>query len=204
VRKILENPDALKLGGQKREMTVLFSDLRGFTSLSESLPPDELVEILNAYLARMTQIVFDNGGVLDKYIGDAVMAFWNAPFDQPDHAEQAIRTAIAMRDELERMNGEGVFPRGIELKMGIGINTGEMVVGNFGGEARFDYTVIGDAVNLASRIESATKEYNVQILISEATYHRVSGLVRARRVGEATVKGKSEPVVLYAVTDLNE
>ncbi|MCR4278520.1 MAG: adenylate/guanylate cyclase domain-containing protein [bacterium] len=202
VTQILDHPEALKLGGEKREMTVLFSDLRGFTSLSESIPADQLVETLNTYLTRMTQIVFDHDGVLDKYIGDAVMAFWNAPFDQNDHAERAVRTAIVMRDALEKMNSEKIFPKGVELKMGIGINTGEMVVGNFGGETRFDYTVIGDAVNLGARIESATKEHSAEILISESTYERTAGMIRARRVGEVMVKGKAEPVVLYKVFGL--
>lgn len=204
VNQILAHPEALRLGGEKREMTVLFSDLRGFTSLSESIPAEQLVDTLNTYLTRMTQIVFDHGGVLDKYIGDAVMAFWNAPFDQPDHAERAVRCAVAMRDALDAMNAEKTFPGDVVLKMGIGINTGDMTVGNFGGEARFDYTVIGDAVNLAARIETATKEYGAEILISESTYHRVSSLIRARRVGEATVKGKTEPVVLYKVFGLKE
>ncbi len=204
VEQILQNPRTLELGGQKREMTVLFSDLRGFTTLSESLDPEALVDILNVYLTRMTQVIFDHSGVLDKYIGDAVMAFWNAPFDQPSHAELAVRTAIAMRDELASMNAEGVFPKGVTLKMGIGVNTGDMVVGNVGGETRFDYTVIGDAVNLGARIESTTKEYGAEILISEATYHRVSDIINARRVGEVTVKGKTEPVVLYEVQHLKD
>jgi len=113
-----------------------------------------------------------------------------------------VKTAIAMRDELKQMNSQGVFPKGVELKMGIGINTGEMVVGNFGGEARFDYTVIGDNVNIASRIETATKDYAAEILIAETTYHHVSGLIRARRVGDVSVRGKAEPVVLYKVLGL--
>lgn len=213
VESILKDPSKLELGGERKEMTVLFSDIRGFTSISERLTPEHLVEVLNRYLNRMTEIVFAHEGVLDKYIGDAVMAFWNAPFDQPDHALRAVRTALAMRDVLDEMNasqsfgdfaphssGEGRMP--LELRIGLGVNTGDMVVGNVGGKERFDYTVIGDNVNLASRLESLTKEYGAGILITEKTYKQVHQQVLARRLDKVAVKGKKEPVLIYEAVDL--
>lgn len=198
VNAILEDPSKLKLGGDRRRMTVLFSDIRGFTTISEGLAPERLVEVLNVYLNRMTEIVFEHGGVLDKYIGDAVMAFWNAPFDQPDHAKRAVRTAIAMRDALDAMNRSGAFG-GIDLHIGLGVNTGDMVVGNVGGKSRFDYTVIGDNVNLGSRLEGLTKEYGVGILVSEATQKEIADEILTRRLDKVAVKGKKEPVVIYEV-----
>ncbi|MEO5927610.1 MAG: adenylate/guanylate cyclase domain-containing protein [Patescibacteria group bacterium] len=202
VQSILKDPSKLKLGGEKRRMSVLFSDVRGFTSISERLTPEDLVDVMNTYLTRMTDIVFENDGVLDKYIGDAVMAFWNAPFDQPDHALRSIKTALMMQKALRFMNNEKAFGPDLELKIGIGINTGEMIVGNMGSETRFDYTVIGDNVNLASRMEGITKEYGVGILISEATRGDVTGKVVTRRVDKVAVKGKKEPVTLYEVLGL--
>lgn len=197
VESILRDPSKLKLGGEKRNMSVLFSDVRGFTSIAETMSPEQLVEVMNTYLTKMTDIVFANEGVLDKYIGDAVMAFWNAPFDQSDHALRAVKTALVMQQVLAHMNQEGVFLNGLQLRIGVGINTGEMIVGNMGSETRFDYTVIGDNVNLASRIEGITKEYGVGVLIAEATRVAAGESVLARRVDKVAVKGKKEPVVLY-------
>jgi adenylate cyclase len=202
VESILRDPDKLKLGGERRTMSVLFSDLRGFTSLSEGLTPEKLVDVLNTYLDAMTKIVFEEGGVLDKYIGDAVMAFWNAPFDQPDHADKGVRTAIRMRDKLAAMNAEGDFPKGIELKVGVGINTGEMVVGNIGAETRYDYTVIGDSVNLASRTESLCKEYGVMIIITQNTRAQLKTVFPTRLLDQVAVKGKKEPIRLFEVLGL--
>lgn len=202
VESILQNPDKLKLGGDRRRMSVLFSDLRGFTSLSEGLTPEKLVEVLNTYLDEMTNIVFDEGGVLDKYIGDAVMAFWNAPFDQPDHAVRSVRCAVRMRDRLKAMNDEGSFPKGIELKVGVGVNTGEMVVGNIGAETRYDYTVIGDSVNLASRTESLCKEYGVGIIVTQNTAADLADSFHLRLLDQVAVKGKKEPIRLFEVLGL--
>lgn len=199
VESILQNPDKLKLGGDRRRMSVLFSDLRGFTTLSEGLSPEKLVEVLNTYLDEMTNIVFDEGGVLDKYIGDAVMAFWNAPFDQPDHAVRSVRCAVRMRDRLKAMNDEGSFPKGIELKVGVGVNTGEMVVGNIGAETRYDYTVIGDSVNLASRTESLCKEYGVGIIVTQNTAADLVDAFHMRLLDQVAVKGKKEPIRLFEV-----
>ncbi|HVM91033.1 MAG TPA: adenylate/guanylate cyclase domain-containing protein [Verrucomicrobiae bacterium] len=199
VESILRDPEKLKLGGERRTMSVLFSDLRGFTSLSEGLTPEKLVDVLNTYLDAMTKIVFDEAGVLDKYIGDAVMAFWNAPFDQDDHADRSVRTAIRMRDKLKAMNAEGDFPKGIELKVGVGINTGDMVVGNIGAETRYDYTVIGDSVNLASRTESLCKEYGVMIIITQNTRAQLKTSFPTRLLDQVAVKGKKEPIRLFEV-----
>ncbi|MBI4138714.1 adenylate/guanylate cyclase domain-containing protein [Candidatus Uhrbacteria bacterium] len=201
VDAIIEDPSRLKLGGEKRRMTVLFSDIRGFTTISESLSPETLVELMNAYLTAMTDIVFANGGTLDKYIGDAVMAFWNAPFDQPDHAARAAKTALEMQAKLAEMNRAKAFPNGIQLKIGVGINTGEMIVGNMGSETRFDYTVLGDNVNLGSRLESVTKDYGVGIILSEAAKKEAGSVFKTRKLDTVTVKGKTEPVVIYELLD---
>lgn len=202
VDSLMKDPAKLKLGGQRRNMSVLFSDLRGFTTLSEGLRPEELVEVLNKYLDEMTNIVFEEGGTLDKYIGDAVMAFWNAPLDQDDHAKRAVRTAIRMRNTLDEMNKTGAFPKGIELKVGVGINSGDMVVGNIGGERRYDYTVIGDSVNLASRTEGLCKEYGVQIIVTENTKAGLDDTFVLRPLDKVAVKGKKEPILIYHVMGL--
>jgi adenylate cyclase len=199
VEQLVREPERLKLGGDRRRMSVLFSDLRGFTTLSEGLTPEQLVDVLNTYLNEMTNIVFEEGGVLDKYIGDAVMAFWNAPLDQADHAARSVRTAIRMRDKLEQMNKDGAFPKGIELKVGVGVNTGDMVVGNIGADVRYDYTVIGDSVNLASRTESLCKEYGVQIIITKNTLDMLDESYITRELDSVAVKGKKEPVRIFQV-----
>jgi adenylate cyclase len=150
----------------------------------------------------MTKIVFEEGGVLDKYIGDAVMAFWNAPLDQPDHVARAVRCAIRMRDRLKEMNAEGAFPKGIELHVGVGLNTGEMVVGNIGAETRFDYTVIGDSVNLASRTESLCKEYGVDVIATQNTADDFADGFHLRLLDKVAVKGKTEPIRIFEVLGL--
>lgn len=197
----LQDPDKLNRG-EKREMTVLFSDIRGFTSLSEHMSPERLAGFINQYLSPMTQIVFDEKGTLDKYIGDAVMAFWNAPLDQPDHALRACRAAVHMLERLELLKAqwrEAGFP---ELEIGIGINTGQMVVGNMGSDVRVDYTVLGDAVNLGSRLESTNKEYGTRIIISEWTRAAVTGGIVTRRLGAVRVKGKARPVGIHELRGL--
>lgn len=200
VEAILKDPSKMKLGGERRRMSVLFSDIRGFTTISEGLGPEQLVQILNIYLNRMTNIVFSHTGVLDKYIGDAVMAFWNAPFDQPDHAKLAVRTALDMRRALVEMNRAKTFGD-LELRIGIGINTGDAIVGNVGGDARFDYTVIGDTVNLASRLEGLTKEYGVTAVVTEATKGELGDEFLLRKLDSVAVKGKKEPAVIYEVME---
>jgi adenylate cyclase len=196
MEEALKNPEKLTLG-EKREMTVMFSDIRGFTTLSERMLPEKLASFINGYLSPMTQIVFDEKGTLDKYIGDAVMAFWNAPLEQADHALRACRAAIAMLAALDvlkaRWRAEG-FP---EFDIGIGLNTGPMVVGNMGSDVRVDYTVLGDAVNLASRLEGTNKEYETRVIFGEGTHAHVQGKVSCRRLGAVRVKGKKQPVRIY-------
>ncbi len=198
VETIIADPSHLELGGERKRMSVLFSDICGFTSISEGLSPEKLVEILNIYLSRMTAIVFENRGVLDKYIGDAVMAFWNAPFEQPDHAWLAVSTALKMQQVLDEMNKAKAFGE-VEIRIGVGINTGDMVVGNVGGETRFDYTVIGDNVNLGSRLEGLTRTYGVGVIVSETTYNELKDRIVARRLDKVAVKGKKEPVIIFEV-----
>jgi len=197
----LENPERLNQG-EKREMTVLFSDIRGFTSLSERMSPEVLADFINQYLSPMTRIVFDEKGTLDKYIGDALMAFWNAPLDQPDHALRACRAALAMPERLDELKA-GWKAKGFpELEIGVGVNTGQMVVGNMGSDVRVDYTVLGDAVNLGSRLEGTTKEYEVRVIISESTWAQAKDSVVARRLGAVRVKGKRVPVRIYELRGL--
>ena len=197
----LENPDKLNRG-EKREMTVLFSDIRGFTSLSEHMSPEKLADFINQYLSPMTQIVFDEKGTLDKYIGDAVMAFWNAPLDQPDHALRACRAAVHMLERLEELKVEWRAAGLPELEIGIGINTGQMVVGNMGSDVRVDYTVLGDSVNLGSRLEGTNKEYETRIIISEWTRAAVKDGIVTRRLGAVRVKGKKLPVGIFELRGL--
>ncbi|MDD2786057.1 MAG: adenylate/guanylate cyclase domain-containing protein [Patescibacteria group bacterium] len=198
VESILADPSKLKLGGERRKMTVLFSDIRGFTTISEGLKPDKLVEFMNKYLTRMTDEVFKHEGVLDKYIGDAVMAFWNAPLDQADHAKRAVETALDMLAALKEMNAQKLFGD-VTIKIGVGVNTGDMVVGNMGSQERFDYTVIGDSVNLGSRLESLTKEYGVSLLVTDATRSELNNSYLVRSIDLVAVKGKKEPVKIFEV-----
>jgi len=188
----------LQLGGEKRELTVLFSDIRGFTTLSESMAPEELVKLMNEYFTVMTGKVFEQRGSLDKYIGDAIMAMFGAPVAEPRHAACACRAAIEMVRALHPLR-ESWRARGIPgLDIGVGINTGPMVVGNMGSASRFNYTVVGDAVNLASRIEHLNKEYGTSILVSEYTYEPVKDEFRAaREVDTVRVRGRAQPVRLF-------
>ncbi len=203
MEEALAHPEKLARG-EKREMTVLFSDIRGFTTLSERMLPEKLAEFIKEYLNPMTRIVFDEKGTLDKYIGDAVMAFWNAPLDQPDHALRACRAAVrflAQLDELKKKWRERNYP---EFDIGVGINTGPMVVGNMGSDVRVDYTVMGDAVNLASRLEGTNKEYDTRIIMSFATYEKVKGQVIARHLGAVRVKGKRKPIDIYELRGIGQ
>ncbi len=198
VNEITDNIDRLRLGGDKRELTVLFSDIRGFTSVSQSLAPEDLVRLLNIYLTQMTEKVFDHDGLLDKYIGDAIMAVYGAPIHREDHAVLACRTALDMLDALDELQATWKAEGLPILDIGIGINTGPMVVGNMGSENRFDYTVIGDAVNLGSRIEGLNKTYGTRILISEFTYEQVRGeFPHVREIDITRVRGRTEAVTIY-------
>lgn len=196
VERILADPKAARLGGERRELTVLFSDIRGFSRIAESLPPERLADFLNEYLTPMTEIVLERDGTLDKYIGDAVMAIWNAPVEIPDHPTRACAAALAMQDALGPLNARW-RARGLPaVQIGIGLNSGPMSVGNMGSESRFDYTVLGDAVNLAARLEALTKEYGVDILVGEDTAAGAKGFV-FREMDHVRLKGKDRPARIF-------
>jgi len=199
LEKLLADKTGISSRGQRKVMTVLFSDIRGFTTLSEKYPPHEVIEILNEYITEMVEIILDHNGTLDKYIGDAIMAFYNDPVEMEDHALRAVQTAVTMREKLAELNEKWVKEGKEPLKIGIGINTGEMIVGHIGSPRLVDYTVIGDNVNLASRVEALTKDYNVTILISESTYNEVKDIIHTEYVDEVVVKGKRNAVKIYEV-----
>ena len=199
VAKLQKNPELLRLGGERREMTFLFCDIRGFTPISEGYKdnPEGLVELINRFLTNQTDIILKHGGTIDKYMGDCIMAFWNAPLDEEKHAEKAVQAALEMRAELEKLNKE-LESENIEICTGIGINTGSCIVGNMGSSTRFDYSVIGDAVNLASRLEGQCKEYNTDLIISKNTMQQTTSN-KYDKLGEVTVKGKSELISIYTI-----
>jgi adenylate cyclase len=204
VEQVLAKEGALKLGGDKRELTVLFSDIRGFTTLSEKLDPHVLLEFLNEYLTPMTDIIVqDNRGTLDKYIGDAIMAFWGAPQEQPDHALLACQAGLQMMQRLGELKVRWHEQGLPEIDIGVGINTGPMSVGFVGSQDRFyNYTVLGDAVNLASRLEGANKEYGTHIIIGPTTHEMVEGRVVARELDQVRVKGKRAPVKIHELISM--
>lgn len=204
VTEMLANPDRLRLGGEKKELSVLFSDIRGFTTLSERLPADELVPQLNEYLTEMTHVVFDHHGTLDKYIGDAVMAIFGAPLPQQNHAFSACSTALDMIKTLKSLQNSWQAQGRPVLKIGIGINTGVMMVGNMGSEGRFDYTVLGDNVNLAARLEGLTKMYGADIVVSGNTWHEVKEYFIARELDIVCAKGKTKEVSIYQLMAAKE
>ncbi|MDR1873758.1 MAG: adenylate/guanylate cyclase domain-containing protein [Synergistaceae bacterium] len=199
LRKILdEGEDGLKLGGQRRTVTVLFVDIRGFTPLSESVPPEEIVQILNEYLNLVASCIHRHGGTLDKFIGDAAMAFWGAPYDVPDHTLAAVRAALAMREESAALERKLTLKYGRGVRFGIGVNTGDAIIGNIGASFRMDYTAIGDTVNTAARLESNAAPG--QILISRAAADNLPDKsVELNFLGGLKVKGKAEEVPVYEV-----
>jgi adenylate cyclase len=197
MQEVAANPESVRLGGEKREMTVLFSDLRGFTSYSETIDPQELVQILNQYLTEMTDVIFEHRGTVDKYMGDAIMAFWGAPRPQSDHARRACDTAVEMMRALEVLNRQWQAEGKEKLNIGIGINTGPMTVGNMGSQKRLDYTVMGDSVNLGSRLEGLNKEYGTSIIISDSTLAQIGDGYVTRYLDLVIVKGRSAPVAVY-------
>jgi adenylate cyclase len=195
--EVAREPDQINLGGDLRTMTVLFSDIRGFTTLAERTPPRELVALLNEYLTAMVEVLFKHGGTLDKYMGDAIMAFWNAPQPQPDHAVRACHTALEMGATLDRLRAQWMA-RGVPaLDIGIGLNTGPMIFGNMGSVLRTDFTVIGDSVNLGSRLEGLNKEYGTRIIIGASTREAAGDAFEYRFLDLVAVKGKTEPVAIY-------
>jgi len=197
IERILQNPSMLDLGGERREISAFFSDVAGFTSISEKLSPEELVELLNAYLSEMTDIILSLGGTLDKYEGDAMIAFWNAPLDQPDHALKACRAALRCQKRLAELRPEFKRRFGSEVFARIGVHSGPAVVGNMGSEKRFDYTAMGDTMNLASRLEGACKQYKVATLISEQTRDTVKAAIVTREIDMIRVVGKKKPVRVF-------
>ena len=203
IEELQKDPSKLRLGGDRREMTFMFMDICGFTPISEHYmqkdDPEGLVELINKFLDMQTKIILNNGGTIDKYMGDCIMSFWNAPLDCPDHAEMAVKSAeeilIATKELNEELKPLGLPP----INVGIGINTGECIVGNMGSELRFDYSVIGDAVNLGARLEGQTRNYDgVDVLLGEATYRQCPSRAFSE-VDRITVKGKSEPVTVYTI-----
>ena len=204
VSEILANPDKLQLGGEERVVTMLFSDAAGFTSISEKMGPSDLVQLLNEYLTEMSEIVLANDGIIDKYEGDAIMAEFGVPVHYDNHAHMACKTAIEMQRRLAELRKKWKKEKKPELKARIGINTGEVIVGNMGARDVFDYTVIGDHVNLASRLEGANKFYGTAILISEYTYERVKDDFYARMLDTIRVKGKQEPILVYELLSSKE
>jgi adenylate cyclase len=205
VKDIADNPDALKLGGQKRSISVFFSDLAGFTTMSERMTPEALIAHLNEYLTEMTEVVMSEEGTLDKYIGDAIMAFWNAPTDLEDHADRAMRCAVMTQRKMNELNARwrADDPEAEDLVVRIGINTGDVVVGNVGGENRFDYSAIGDAVNLGARLEPANKDYDTLTMVSQFTVDACNReAFRLRELDFIAVKGKVEPVPVYELVEM--
>ena len=194
LKELMKSSSSLRFDGEKRNMTILFSDIRGFTSFSEIMSPEELTKLLNAYLSAMTPPIFEEKGTIDKFIGDAVMAFWNAPLFVHNHPTHAVRAALRMEQSLKLFN----VKHNSNLAMGIGVHVGDVVVGNVGSEDRVNYTVLGDAVNLASRIEGLTKKYAVGCIVTEEVKERVTdNTILFRKLDTITVKGKITPTVLY-------
>jgi adenylate cyclase len=202
LEEILADPAKLKLGGVKVEATILFSDIAGFTTISERNTPEVISKLLNKYMTAMTRIITSHNGTIDKFIGDGIMAFWGAPLADPKHALNACRAALAMQQRLPSLNQE-LRELGLpEVSFRVGLNLGEVIVGNMGSQELFDYTVIGDPVNLAARLEGANKQFDTQILVSSFLYERVRERVEAAPLGRITVKGKTDSVEVYALRGL--
>jgi adenylate cyclase len=202
VDELLRHPEKIALGGAKREITIFFSDIRGFTTLSEALSPEELVKLLNEYLSTMTEIIIECKGTIDKYMGDAIMAFWGAPVDLEDHAYYACVASLIQMARLTELQASWKQRNLPSIDIGIGLNTGSAVVGNMGSSQRMDYTCMGDTINLGSRLEGSNKTYGTNIIISEYTYERVKERVYARELDLVQVKGKTHPVRIYELIGL--
>ncbi len=205
VKELMSNPKALSLDwGEKRELTVFFSDLQSFTSISERLSAEQLVHLLNDYLTEMTDIILASGGIVDKYIGDAIMAFWGAPYDDPDHAMNACRATLKMQQRIKELHPKWEAEYGENILARCGLNTGQAVAGNMGSRHKFNYTLMGDTVNLASRFEGANKPYGTLVMIGEGTYEVVKDQVVTRELDLLAVKGKEHPVRVYELMALAE
>jgi adenylate cyclase len=202
VQILINNPQLAKLGGEKHEISILFTDIKGFSTISEKISEDALVKLMNMYFTEMTNVILANGGSVDKFIGDSIMAFWGAPLEDPNSSFHACKTALLMRAQLERIQPRLSKIAGQEVKHRIGVNTGICIVGNMGSEQKKNYTVTGDPVNLASRLEGVNKQYGTGILISEFTQKKVANKFYVREVDRVQVVGKSEPVKIYELRDL--
>ena len=203
VKKLQKDPSLLKLGGEKKDMTFLFCDIRGFTPISEKYKgnPEGLTKLINRFLTRMTDVIIANGGTIDKFMGDCIMAFWNAPIEDSDHEQHAVQAAIDMQEELSKLNVQLAAEELPTIAIGIGINTGEALVGNMGSDQRFDYSVIGDAVNVAARLESSSKTFGKTVVVGEKTYNAAKYDYHFDYIDSITVKGKSEPVKVYTINN---
>ncbi|MCF6270768.1 MAG: adenylate/guanylate cyclase domain-containing protein [Melioribacteraceae bacterium] len=204
VNELLNNPEKLSLGGVKKNITIMFSDIEGFTKISEKMEPEELVEFINNYLSIMTSIVLEQKGTLDKYLGDSLMAFWGAPLEVENKELHACKTAILMQKKMDELRSTFSTEAARKVRTRIGINSADVVVGNIGGVERFDYTVMGDGVNLAARLESANKMYGTTVMISETTYAKVKDEVFVRVIDNIVVVGKTEPITVYELLGFNK
>ena len=201
VEQMVAHPDRVKLGGERRELTLLFSDLAGFTSMSEKLPPETVAHIINLYLTHMTRIIIESGGTVDKFIGDAVMAFWGAPLDDPMNARHGVEAAIKMQAAIDALQPQFAEMGAGTVGLRIGVHSGPAIVGNMGSEERFDYTALGDTVNLAARLEGVNKMYGTRILFSAATADGLGGAISMRPIDRVRVKGKALPVEIFTPCD---
>jgi adenylate cyclase len=197
IEQLMQHPEQLKLGGERRVLSMFFSDLQGFTSISEALDPEELTALLNEYLSAMCNIIQEEHGTIDKYEGDAIIAFWNAPLNIPDHALRAVRSALRCQRKLAEMRPVFKERIGKDLFMRIGINTGPAIVGNMGSHSRFDYTMLGDAVNLAARLEGVNKQFGTYTMISQLTLDQLDDAFAVRELARVAVVGRKEPVTVY-------
>jgi adenylate cyclase len=197
IDELIAHPDRLRLGGERRDLTIFFSDVQGFTSISEVLSPEDLTALLNEYLSAMTDIIQEEGGTIDKYEGDAIIAFWNAPLPQEDHAVRCVRASLRCQTRLAGMRPSVKARIGKDMYARIGVNSGPAVVGNMGSKTRFDYTMLGDNVNLASRLEGVNKQFGTYIMISQATVDRIGGAFPVRELSRVAVVGRKEPVRVY-------
>lgn len=197
IENLIKNPESINLGGEKRNITIFFSDIRGFTAISERLEPEDLVHLLNEYLTEMTSIIIKDQGLVDKYMGDAIMAFWGAPLDQPEHAEIACSSSLEMMERLRELQKKWKNEDIPSFDIGIGLNSGDAIVGNMGSSTRFDYTAMGDNVNLASRMEGLNKIYGTNIIITENTYKIIKDKFETRKLDTVKVKGKKKPILIF-------
>ena len=201
-----KNPELLKWGGETKELSILFADIRGFTPISEQYKtdPQGLTALINRFLTPMTDLIMNNNGTIDKYMGDCIMAFWNAPLDVKDHKSRALSSALAMVDRLKELNVELEEENKLPINIGIGINTGEVVVGNMGSDNRFDYSILGDAANLASRLEGQSKGYGVTIILGEETVKDIEEEYFCVELDMIAVKGKEDAVRIFTVLGTHE